>query len=50
MEFFEHLTVGCCWWDFPALILLIAITALFFVKRHKLNNEKKELQNQLSEQ
>lgn len=49
MEIFENLTLGFCWWDLPALILLIAVTALFFVRRHKLNNEKKELQNQLSE-
>ena len=44
MEFFENATVGCCWWDIPALILLIAITVLFLVRRHKLNEEKKKLQ------
>lgn len=48
MEFFEHITLGFCWWDIPALILLIAATACFFVKRHKLNSEKKELQSQMS--
>lgn len=50
MGILENLALGFCWWDLPALILLIAVTALFFVRRHKLNDEKKELQNQLSEQ
>jgi hypothetical protein len=46
MGFFEDLTLGFCWWDLPALILLVAVTALFFIRHHKLNKEKKELQNQ----
>ncbi len=50
MGFWENLTLGFCWWDIPAVILLIALTIVFFVRRHKLNVEKKELQNQLSEQ
>ena len=49
MGFLEHVTLGFCWWDFPALLLLIAVTAWFFMKRHKLNEDKKELQDQLSE-
>lgn len=49
MDFFEHITLGVCWWDLPALILLIAVTVLFLVRRHKLNGDKKNLQNQLSE-
>jgi hypothetical protein len=50
MGFFEYATLGFCWWDIPTLILLIAVTALFFVRRHKLGKEIKELQNQLPEQ
>lgn len=49
MGFFENVALGFCWWDLPALILLIAVTALFFVRRHKLGKEIKELQDQLSE-
>ena len=40
MEFFEHAVFGFCWWDIPGLIAL--------VKRHKLKEEKKELESQLS--
>lgn len=50
MGIFEYATLGFCWWDVPALILLIVATALFFVRRHKLGKEIKELQNQLSGQ
>ncbi len=45
MEFLENATLGFCWWDIPALVLLIAVAVLFFVRRHKLNEEKKKLQN-----
>lgn len=48
MEFFEHASLGFCWWDIPSLIVLLAVTACFFIKRHKLKEEKKELQDQLS--
>lgn len=48
MGFLEHLKFGC-WWDIPALILLIVITVLFFVRRHQLSKEKKELQGKLSQ-
>lgn len=50
MGFFENATLGFCWWDVPALILLIATTALFFVRRHKLGKEIEELQDRLSKQ
>lgn len=47
--FFEHAVLGFCWWDIPALLVLIAATALFLVKRHKLKEEKKELESKLSD-
>ena len=50
MGFFEYATLGFCGWDIPALILLVAAAALFFVRRHKLGKEIKELKDQLSEQ
>lgn len=46
MGFLEHLQFGC-WWDLPALILLVAVTAWFLVRRHQLNKEKKELQDRM---
>lgn len=47
MNFLEHLKLGC-WWDIPTLIILIGATAWFFVRRHQLSKEKKELQDRLS--
>lgn len=48
MQFFENGYLGLCWWDAPVLILLAAATALFLVKRSKLNREKKELESRLT--
>ncbi len=50
IELFEHLTMGFCLWDIPLVILLIVVTALFFVRKQKLSKKKKELQDQLSKQ
>ena len=47
MDFFEHAVLGFCWWDIPGLIALIAITVAFFVKRHKLKEERKDLESRL---
>lgn len=47
MSFFENLKL-VCGWDILALIILIGATTWFFVRRHQLNKEKKELQDQLS--
>ena len=49
-NFFENATLGFCWWDIPALIALIAVTAWFVVTKRKLNKEKEELEGQLSKQ
>ena len=46
MGFFEHLKLGC-WWDIPVLLLLIAATAIFWVRRHQLCTWMKELEDQL---
>lgn len=46
-EFFENAVLGFCWWDISGLLALIAVTAWFLVKRHKLNEEKKELEGHL---
>lgn len=39
---------GFCWWDIPALLVLLMVSAYFFVKRHSLRKEKKELEAQLA--
>ncbi len=44
----EHTVFGFCWWDLPALIVLICVVAAFAVQRHKLKKQEKELEDQLS--
>ena len=44
-----HTTLGFCWWDIPALIVLIVVIAAFAVKHHNMKKEEKDLEDQLSE-
>ena len=46
---FEHSVLGFCWWDLPALIILIAVIVGFAVKHHNMKKEEKDLEDQLSE-
>lgn len=41
--------LGFCWWDIPALLILIGIAVYFVVKNHKRKEEEKDLEDQLSE-
>jgi Ca2+/Na+ antiporter len=43
-----HSRLGFCWWDIPALIVLIAVIVVFLVKYFKMRNTEKELEDQLS--
>ncbi|MDO4485018.1 MAG: hypothetical protein Q4C46_00325 [Bacillota bacterium] len=45
----EHTVFGFCWWDIPALIVLIAVVAVFVVKHRDMKKQEKDLENQLSE-
>lgn len=45
----SHTVLGFCWWDFPALIVLIVVIAAFAVKHHNMKKEEKDLEDQLSE-
>lgn len=47
MGFFENIIWGWCGWDTLAAIFIIAVTAWFFIRRHMLNKEIKELKDQL---
>jgi protein-S-isoprenylcysteine O-methyltransferase Ste14 len=45
----SHTVLGFCWWDLPALIVLIVVIAAFAVKHHNMKKEEKDLEDQLSE-
>lgn len=44
-----HTTLGFCWWDIPALIILIVVIVAFAVKHHNMKKQENELEDQLSE-
>lgn len=44
-----HTRLGFCWWDLPALIVLIAVIATFVVRHHNQKMDEKELEDSLSE-
>lgn len=46
---FSHTTLGFCWWDLPALIILIFVIVAFAVKHHNMKKEENDLEDQLSE-
>lgn len=46
---FEHSTLGFCWWDIPALIVLIVVIAVFVWKHHEMKKQEKDLEDQISE-
>ena len=46
---FEHTVLGFCWWDIPALIVLIAVIAVFVVKHRDMKKQEKDLEDQISE-
>lgn len=45
----QHTVFWFCWWDLPALIILIAVIVGFAVKRHNMKKDEKELEDLLSE-
>lgn len=45
----EHSKLGFCWWDIPALIILIVVVAVFVWKHHDMKKQEKDLEDQISE-
>lgn len=45
----QHSTLGFCWWDLPALIVLIAVIVYFVVRNSKMKKEKEDLKDQLAD-
>lgn len=46
---FEHTTLGFCWWDIPALIILIVVIVVFIWKHHDMKKQEKELEDKIAE-
>jgi len=45
----EHTTLGFCWWDLLALIVLIVIIVVFAWKHHDMKKQEKDLEDQIAE-
>lgn len=45
----EHTKLGFCWWDLLALLILLAVVIVYLVRRHNLEKEQKDLEDQLSD-
>lgn len=43
----QHTCLGFCWLDLVALIILIAIIAIAFLRRRDIKKEEQELEDQL---
>ena len=46
---FEHTVFGFCWWDLPAVIILIVVIALFAWKHHDMKKQEKDLEDRIAE-
>lgn len=46
---FSHTVLGFCWWDIPALIVLLAVIIYFIAKNRKMKKAEKELEDQVSQ-
>ena len=44
----EPTTLGFCWWDLPALIILIVVIVAFAWKHHDMKKQEKDLEDQIS--
>lgn len=45
----HHTLLGFCWWDIPALIILIGIIVFLVVRHSKLKRYERELQDAIDE-
>ncbi|MDO4177160.1 MAG: hypothetical protein Q4D99_06800 [Bacillota bacterium] len=45
----QHTLLGYCWWDLPALIILIGIIVVLVVRHRKLKKREQELEDIIAE-
>ena len=46
---FEHTKFGFCWWYLLALLILLAVIAVFVVRNQNLKKQQKDLEEQLDD-
>ena len=46
---FEHTKFGFCWFDLLALLILLAVIAVFVVRNQNLKKQQKDLEEQLDD-
>ena len=45
----QHTLLGFCWWDLPALIILIAIIVVLVIRHRKQKRREQELEDAIAE-
>ena len=45
----QHTLLGFCWWDLPALIILIGVIVFLVIRHKKLKNREQELEDAIAE-
>ena len=45
----EHTRLAFCWWDLPALLVLLAVIVVFIIRHRDMKKEEKDLEEQLSD-
>lgn len=48
-EYFANATLGFCWWDIPAFILLAAVVVYSSIRLHNLKKKRKELEEEMEQ-
>ena len=49
MKVASRSVLGFCWWDLPALIVLILVIVVFAWKHHDMKKQEKDLEDQIAE-
>ena len=49
MHAMYHTTLGFCWWDIPAVLILLAVVVVLIVRHSKMKKTVKSLEDQLTE-
>ena len=45
----EHTKLGFCWWDVPALLVLVALVVVYLLRSRNMKKQQKEMEDQLAD-